>query len=152
MKKLVQLKNKENENLDPINLNYEKRIKQNSDNIELLKGTIVWENSDSTLEFASQNIVLDFSNCDKFDVICRLSTEIDNRTVQPVYKGMPTRLMLTGYAGNDNAYVRDVIIHDGNVYFGDAFGYGIGNNNNFTNPTNNALIPLYIIGYKTGLF
>ena len=38
MKKLVQLKNKENENLDPINLNYEKRISKNSDDIDLLKG------------------------------------------------------------------------------------------------------------------
>ena len=43
MKKLVQLKTKENENLDPINLNYEKRITQNSDNIELLKGTVLYE-------------------------------------------------------------------------------------------------------------
>ncbi|MBP3463675.1 MAG: hypothetical protein J6K45_04255 [Clostridia bacterium] len=32
MKKLVQLKNKESENLDPINLNYEKRIKKLEDN------------------------------------------------------------------------------------------------------------------------
>lgn len=32
MKKLVQLKNKENENLDPINFNYEKRISKLEDN------------------------------------------------------------------------------------------------------------------------
>lgn len=36
MKKLVQLKNKENEDLDPINLNYEKRISN-------LEGTILYE-------------------------------------------------------------------------------------------------------------
>lgn len=33
MKKLIQLKNKENENLDPINNNYEKRIKTLEDNV-----------------------------------------------------------------------------------------------------------------------
>lgn len=33
MKQLVQLKNKENENLDPINKNYEKRIKTLEDNV-----------------------------------------------------------------------------------------------------------------------
>lgn len=37
MKELVQLKNKENKNLDPINLNYEKRISN-------LEGKILYEN------------------------------------------------------------------------------------------------------------
>ncbi len=48
MKKLVQLKNKENENLDPINLNYEKRIKN-------LEGTILFSGA------SNENIILNDS-------------------------------------------------------------------------------------------
>lgn len=41
MKKLVQLMNKENENLDPININYEKRLQK-------LEGTILYSNESGT--------------------------------------------------------------------------------------------------------
>ena len=43
MKKLVQLKNKENENLDPINFNYEKRLQR-------LEGTILYSNESGTTD------------------------------------------------------------------------------------------------------
>lgn len=41
MKKLVQLKNKENENLDPININYEKRLQK-------LEETILYNDSNGS--------------------------------------------------------------------------------------------------------
>lgn len=55
MKKLVQLKNKENKNLDPINLNYEKRISKNSDDIDLLKGTVLYEYLDGSIDNITLN-------------------------------------------------------------------------------------------------
>ena len=48
MKKLVQLKNKENENLDPINNNYEHRISS-------LEGVVLYEHNGSG---ATDNITL----------------------------------------------------------------------------------------------
>lgn len=55
MKKLVQLKNKENENLDPINLNYEERLQK-------LEGTILYSNeSGTTADIALSDNISNYS-------------------------------------------------------------------------------------------
>ena len=60
MKKLVQLKNKENENLDPINLNYEKRISN-------LEGTVLYDNSTGTNE--NFNLSDSIANYNHYEII-----------------------------------------------------------------------------------
>lgn len=60
MKQLVQLKNKENENLDPINLSYEKRISN-------LEGTVLYDNSTGTTE--SFNLSDSIANYDCYEII-----------------------------------------------------------------------------------
>lgn len=60
MKKLVQLKNKEQENLDPININYEKRILN-------LEGTVLYENSAGTTE--NFNLNDSIANYDHYEII-----------------------------------------------------------------------------------
>lgn len=67
MKKLVQLKNKENENLDPINLNYEKRIKKLEDNVYSTEETIVGTlNGQTIYRKVIQGVFTHVENTDTF--------------------------------------------------------------------------------------
>ena len=55
MKKLVQLKNKENEKLDPINKNYEQRIEKIENDISFFKGTVLYNNTNGSMGNISLN-------------------------------------------------------------------------------------------------
>ena len=67
MKKLVQLKNKENENLDPININYETRL-QNLESTKKITQIIENEFSSSwyqaSINSNSKNIIINISQSD----------------------------------------------------------------------------------------
>ena len=108
-------------------------------------GKTVWTNPSPSNTFASQNIVLDLSGVKKIEIIYLSG---DNYTIGIAYKELNTRHEYVGYINANNfVAIRNVIFHDVNVFFSDAAGYGITNNNSFVNAMNSALIPQKIIAY-----
>lgn len=110
-----------------------------------ISSKVVWTNPSPTASFASQNIVLDLTNAKKIEIIYLSG---DNYSIGIAYKDLSTRHDFTGYVGNNNfTCIRNMVFHDGNVFFTDASGYGISSNTSFVNPLNNSLIPQKIIAY-----
>lgn len=110
--------------------------------INSMQGTILWTNSNPNTTFSAQNVTLSSSDFDFYEIIYKQANDID-RTFN-------SGLILenTGTILNFNTttlYFRVVSansktnIHFDNGQVGSA-------------ASSNALIPLYIIGYKTGLF
>lgn len=121
-------------------------------------GTILWENSDPSSNFASQNVALNSDDYDTYEVYA--ITGIGN-TQLVMYKG------LKGYGGMleylselNEGYAQYTgfrqrifrYVDDTHLSFENALQRI--NTNQSTTPEvdNSKIIPIYIIGYKTGLF
>lgn len=159
MKKLVQLTDINYENLDPINFNYEKRIKalETQNNIlnsiiNNLKGKVLWTNHSPASSFASQNITLNSSDYDMYEIIyLNYKGEDYYMTSGRTPKGHGKRIMMNIGSSTDGPYAfkRDITYNNPtslsitlcSVWYGSK---------EVSSDTD--LIPLYVIGYKTGLF
>lgn len=112
-----------------------------------LKGKIIWTNPNPTSAFAAQTITLSSNDYDMYEVIFYGSiTGADTLTTGKIPKGKNFFLQQI-YNTGDGDVVRNRSIKylsDTSVNVTDGTQSGITNNN-----TN---IPVYIIGYKTGLF
>ncbi len=155
-KKLVQLKDKSGNSIDPINKNYEIEISKLKEEVAKLGGTLLWINPDPLAAFPSQQISLSNSNYDMFETIYMLTTYGGYRYRKstgklPFEQGEKINLESVNYDGNR-----------GVVAYGRVFTETDKTSLSFTNceryydigaqVDNTYLIPLYIIGYNTGLF
>lgn len=117
-------------------------------------GTILWTNPNPTADFASQNITLSSDDYDVYEII--YSSETSGGGFGSFYnmtksiKGYGTVLQAinpTGSVTPNRArvvnYVSDTKLSFSVGYTG--VGYPLGTDNS-------KCIPLYVIGYKTGLF
>ena len=143
MRKLVQLKDINGNNLDPKNFNYENRIKN-------LEGTVLWTNANPISDFVAQNISVDLTNYDKYEIIyysskgdmLALSTGILPKI------GNGTKLAMFYNAMDNHFYTtREVDFISSGLGFYDAIFESFTGGGQGT--SNNRLIPLYIIGYKS---
>lgn len=117
------------------------QVDANTTNIGNITGTILWTNPDPSSTFGEQNITLSSSDYDVLEFVSQQSTS-DTR-------GSGTLRIIKGKSG------RAFIIFSG------ALVYRNFNRNSDTSYTisaiqnggdNGMLIPVYVIGYKTGLF
>lgn len=106
---------------------------------------LLWANPNPTSSFSNQNITLSSSDYDMLLVIYEQSTNNRRLMSQIVPKGETIRLFGVGYGTEPQAIFR-------NIDYTDSTTLAVGSclNNNSTD--NSANIPLYVIGYKTGLF
>lgn len=119
-----------------------------------ITGTILWTNPNPTIAMAPTQITLSSSDYDILEIFyVNYTTDgkiISGRTI----KGNPT-ILITLFFYNSNMYMGERIIE-----YIDATTLNIGNcrkiidNSSISNPdvSNSWAIPLYIVGYKTGLF
>lgn len=121
------------------------QVDTNTTKIGHISPVLLWTNPSPSSSFTGQ-INVDFSNVDAYQIIWATSTSgvvKDCTGIIPV--GSRTELYTTYY---DNAiklrYRQVTAITSSTITFGDASENG--------NTNNGACIPLYIIGYKTGLF
>lgn len=120
-----------------------------------LAGTILWQNDSPTNSFDAQTIVLNSSDYDCFEIIYKrtASTNYIYNTGK-IPKGLNVSLnSLVGEENNSYLQMRYRLvdyINDTSLSVGDCTGKTTNSNTNTTN--NSSTIPLYIIGYKTGLF
>lgn len=122
------------------------------------KGTILWSNSNPSNSFVSQNINLNSNDYDVLEIFYKVSITGTKIWSEKFLKGYGTQLInvinlnedvsqTTGARSRDIDYVSDTSLLIKNGLIRDD-----GTQASTPTVNNNILIPLYIIGYKTGLF
>ena len=134
------------ENLNQIQNNVEQAIEVLKEDIFQNNIKILWANSSPTSNFDSQKIMLNSVDYDFYEVISYGSDSKANcLSTGKIPKGEKAYLNQTYYSGGVKIRQRDIIeITDDSIAFGNCFNNG--------ETTNANLIPIYVIGYKTGLF
>ena len=105
-----------------------------------LNGKILWTNPNPTSSFASQTITLSSDDYDMLEIIYMTFNTNNQVSSVKILKGYNTRVITS--LSNGTVYTRDY------TYNSDT-SYTIGNT---TSGNDSNLYPIYIIGYKTGLF
>lgn len=127
----------------PINA---ENLNQMQENMAQATGMILWTNPEPTSEFGIQTITLNTSEFDFYEIIYFGSdTKANCLSTGKIPKGEKAYLNQTYYSGVAKIRQRDIMeITDDSITFGNCL------NNGETLNTN--LIPVYVIGYKLGLF
>lgn len=121
-------------------------------------GTILWTNSSPSSSFSSQNITLSSSDYDILEFVFRYSASNDTKmfflkTING--HGTEVSCIINYNVGVNQAtsipWRQATYIDDTHYNISDCYER---NTNETTTPSisNNRLIPIYVIGYKTGLF
>jgi hypothetical protein len=132
-------------------------INENKENIDNIKGKILWTNSNPSTSFADQDVSLTSDDYDLLEIFFNQGTTNTACWSARAIKGYGTQLIVTtnlneGFAQTTGTrlrvvnYISDTTLHIGNCLTRDGAGS--------VTPTvnNTGLIPMYIVGYKTGLF
>lgn len=112
-----------------------------------IKGTILWENPNPTTDFAAQDITLSSSDYDCYEVIYKQNTNTN--------RALNTGKIVKGYGAVLNEALSSSRYRAINYNSETSLNIGEGTSvtpYGNTVPDNYQCIPLYIIGYKTGLF
>lgn len=119
----------------------------NTQNISNITGTILWTNPNPTSSFSAQNITLNSSDYDMYEVLFYGSTtKADCLTSGRIPKGENVFLCQV-YDLGQGQFVRN---RSGKYVDDTTLNITEGTQNGSSNNTQN--IPVYVIGYKTGLF
>lgn len=145
----------------PINstrLNYiEDGIYNNSVNIDLLKGTILWTNPSPTSDFTAQNITLSSDDYDVLEFYYAFQPEKTQVFAEKTLKGSGVQLntiinLSSGVEQANGVRQRAVdYINDTTYSIADCLERGVAGTS-VPIVRNDRIIPLYVVGYKTGLF
>lgn len=123
-------------------------IQTNTENITNITGTILWTNQNPTNDFSQQTITLSSSDYDCYEIIYRQNTTTSRiLNTGKIIKGYGTLLMQSIGQNQFRTinYVSDTSLE---IYDNQELTtYGTTTTND-----NRINIPLYVIGYKTGLF
>lgn len=146
----------------PMNADYLNRLENGLgyaiDRVNSNSMEIVWRNPDPTIGyFESQKILLETDDYDMLDFVFRMENTSKKMIIKRVIKGF-------GFDVDFNETLKEEEIKSNNIkmrevkYINDNI-YSIGkcltrdsNTSNAPDVNNKYLIPMYIIGYKTGLF
>ena len=134
-------------NADNLN-NIEGGIKYNETLIGNITGTILWRNSNPTADFQAQEITLSSSDYDMLEILYR-SNAVGGTYFggnRKILKGYGTQLDWNSIASVNRWSRRIIPVSDTVFSVGDSYLVTDGTT------TNDQCVPLYIIGYKTGLF
>ena len=123
-------------------------------NNKLLKnvcGTVLWENSNTTSQFAPQDVTLNSSNYDYYEVFYQLSLMDTRRTATgKAPKGSGTQMVFLYNTGQQSIYISRQVtyVNDTKLHFEHAYG---SENNGAGGANNNRCIPIMIVGYNLGI-
>lgn len=127
------------------NLNHiEGGIKDNETSINNITGTILWENPNPTADFSSQEITLTSSDYDILEIFFCSNTQSPNKTFEFRKTIKNYNITLSVIVNNVNTYRVVTFLSDNRL--------SVGNGYSGTDMQDRRCVPLYIIGYKTGLF
>lgn len=120
------------------------QVDANTTNIGNITGTILWTNPNPTSDITTLNITLNSSNYDMILWLCKEATPLDNLISEYSIKGYGVKFNNINGNGTDR---RRQIDYNSDTSYTIQSAYS----QDGSNP-NGALIPIYAIGYKTGLF
>lgn len=123
-------------------------VNNNAQEVTNITGQILWTNSNPTSTFTSQSIDLQNSDFDTIQIVFYQAYNIlrfQTTGTIPIGDSLITTMF------NAKSYIRNFSVSNNILTFDDCKTY---NSYNSTDSivNNNAIIPLYVIGYKTGLF
>lgn len=121
-------------------------INENNAAINNIKGKILWTNSNPTNDFASQNILLSSSDYDVLEVFYRSDISGGVGFSAKCLKGYGTQCVFNSNIST-NMWVRR-ITRNSDTSFSATNCVKVNDNST----SNSQCVPLYIVGYKTGLF
>ena len=112
-------------------------------------GTILWTNNNPTSSFATQTITLSSDNYDMLLIIYKTDLTIYNAHSEIIIKGYGGQLDFFSTAVENRRWARRFAwVSDTQIEFQDAWYF----DGNSSTKQNDSLIPLYVVGYNTGLF
>ena len=109
-----------------------------------ITGHILWTNPDATQIFNAQNITLNSSDYDELEIFYKAGTSFDRLYSNRIIKGHSTRIFTVSGTAPYIGY-REFLYQS-------ATSYSVGAMSGLYADDNTNLIPLYVIGYKSGLF
>lgn len=120
-------------------------VNSNDTSLDKVKGTILWTNSSPSSNFASQTITLSSDDYDMLMFVIKRQNNYDTL--------VPPLILPKGFEGVGLSQSLSGENRRRNFTYIDDTHYSIGNGTTPSGNTDNgAVIPLYVIGYKTGLF
>lgn len=132
-----------NENI-PVTANNLNEMQNILGNNFQLKGKILWQNQDPSSSFDTQTITLENNDCDMLLWLFKRSNSTNYLVSTTIINGYGT--VITNVAPSGDAIRRGCTYQGNNQYLIGAGAIGA------LSTDNQWLIPLYVIGYKTGLF
>lgn len=120
--------------------------------INSMQGTILWTNSSPSSSFSPQTITLSSSDYDILEIIFDQGTSLDKQFSQRFIKGKGTFLQCFLVSGNSIYFRWRNVTYVSNTEYriNDCYQQIAGSTSSAG--ANSGIIPLYVIGYKTGLF
>lgn len=112
-----------------------------------IKGKILWTNTNPQAISENTNITLNSDDYDMYEVLYTYSgtlTNLNMQTTGKIKKGYGTRLQFVYVSNGVQCRDREIIYNSDTSF---TIGPNIG-----TDSITTAMIPRYIIGYKTGMF
>lgn len=117
-------------------------VNNNATELSNLKPVLLWTNPNPTSSFASQTITLSSNDYDMLKVIYLYNLTSGLAGAQELYKGYGTRI---SYISSGNTPVQRTLTRNSDTSF-------VLSSTSGASTDDNNIVPLYIIGYKTGLF
>lgn len=122
-------------------------VNNNANELTNIMGKILWNNPNPTVSFSSQTITLSTNDYDMYEVIFYGSgTGADTMSSGRIPKGENAFLQQVYDLGDGSQIRNRSVKYVSDISLNITEGTLNGNSNNTQN------IPIYIIGYKTGLF
>lgn len=119
---------------------------------DYLNGTILWTNPDPTSAFAGQEITLNSSDYDVYEIVYTAARSSDNRnyTSGKIRKGIRyNALFVATVQATPSMVARGMTDITATTM---TFGNGYAGTVSSMSSSNDVAVPLYVIGYKSGLF
>lgn len=116
-------------------------------NIEdAIKGTLLWQNPNPNNAMGDQTINLNSSEYDFYEVFYKNNKDVNRLKSQKSIKGSGVSIFGLEGSSQGNTYIRDLdYVNDTTMFVGICANPGVSYVNDYC-------VPIYIIGYKTGLF
>ena len=133
-------------NLNQIQYNVEQAIEEIKEIILKSDAKILWTNSNPTIAFEPQAIELSSDDYDFYEIITTPTIETVDNYIE-IVKGVKGKGTYLKYFASDGAFYRRTVDYVNDI----QLNIGVVTNATGTIANSN-IIPLYVIGYKIGLF
>jgi hypothetical protein len=116
-------------------------VAEHSEIVERVDGTVLWENPNTSVEFAGTTLDIDTSGYERFFVLWSVNTDNDNYRTDVIAKDL---FCTISYSRLNDTYSRRLKISDNNI----VFDPGYKDSSPSATVNNSYIIPCKIIGYK----